>query len=305
MWPLLVLVAAEDEDDDDEEGEECASCLSKWQRAAHIYICTVNNSMCSPETLAEEWSTVWLVLALRPHPRYCLVHSQYGGSSISMIDKLLCAGPNFPLEENAPHWFMPSGGAAHFPIILCFVSLFTARLHSPRPAAPDSFVVFCSVPSLNVLRVSSCRALGDWIKCWIHFFISFIYSFVQSVAHRARWGFVWSWADTHISLGRGPRGTPVSSCSWSGGFSRQGRRSYRCYCVCVCVWESNLTAKRPYGPSYIYLFLSQIDGLLLSIILQKNHRTTQCHNAMSILNYRSDVFMRIGIWNRFTSLQLS
>lgn len=107
-------------------------------RCTYIYICTVNNSMCSPETLAEGWSTVWLVLALRPHPRYCLVHSQYGGSSISMIDKLLCAGPNFPLEENAPHWFMPSGGAAHFPIILCFVSLFTARLHSPRPAAPGS-----------------------------------------------------------------------------------------------------------------------------------------------------------------------
>ena len=81
-------------------------------------------------------------------------------------------------------------------------------------------------------------------------------------------GFVWSWADTHTSLGRRPRGTPADSCSCSGGFSQQGRRSYRRYSVCVCVCVcglSNLTAKRPYGHSYIYFFFSGIDGLLLSL----------------------------------------
>lgn len=50
----------------------------------------------------------------------------------------------------------------------------------------SSFIFPSNIPSLNVLRVCSCRALGRQIKCWIHFFISFIYSLVQSAPHRAR-----------------------------------------------------------------------------------------------------------------------
>lgn len=126
--------------------------------------------------------------------------------------------------------------AAHFLIILCFLTMLTVGLHSPRPEAPlnNPPPFFCCLTLFHVFfRVGRCGALGRQITVEhtssFHLFTNLCRARLTVLG-----GFVWSWADTHISLGRRPQGTPANSCSWSSGFSRQGRRSYQCYSVCVC-----------------------------------------------------------------------
>lgn len=136
--------------------------------------------------------------------------------------------------------------AAHFLIILCFLTMFTVGLHSPWLEAPFNntppFFFSSNIPSLNVLRVSSFHALGRQIKCWMHFFISFIYSFVQSAPHCARWVCVVVGGHAHFAWQRTTRDTSEQLfLEWwvLPDGATGGRRSYRCYsvCVCVCVFE--------------------------------------------------------------------
>lgn len=96
----------------------------------------------------------------------------------------------------------------------------------------SSFLFPSNIPSLNVLRGSSFHALGRQIKCWIHFFISFIYSFVHLTMLG---GFMWSWADTHILLGRGPQGyTSEQLLLERWVFPARQTEVLVLHCVCAC-----------------------------------------------------------------------
>lgn len=94
------------------------------------------------------------------------MHSQYGGSSISVIDKALSRGPNFPLECLPLIYAVMQ--ATHFLLILWgFLTLFTVGLPSFQPKA--AFNILFLVPFV----FQHVFTLGRQIKCWIHFFISF------------------------------------------------------------------------------------------------------------------------------------
>lgn len=107
------------------------------------------------------------------------------------------------------------------------------------------------VPPLNVSSV--------WYFCTLSGDVKYTSTFhllthLCKVCLLVRGGFAWSWAKRHISLGRGPQGTPVNRCSWSSVFSQQGRRSDQCCGVCILksVCLSDLTAKKPYGQIYLF-----------------------------------------------------
>lgn len=94
------------------------------------------------------------------------MHSQYGGSSISVIDKALSRGPNFPLECLPLIYAVMQ--ATHFLLILWgFLTLFTVGLPSFQPKAAFSILFLVPFVFQHVFT------LGRQIKCWIHFFISF------------------------------------------------------------------------------------------------------------------------------------
>lgn len=185
--------------------------------------CTVilNNS---PRRLwAEEWSTAWPVLG-RVHRAHlvCLVHSQYGGSSISMIDKHFRMRPQLSIRGGCLTRMYAFMRAAHF--LFCGL-LFLPSLQMRVILLDQSLSINGPTSSVQRSSIQCFKISGRW-------FISLIHSFVQSTARRGRWVCpVVGWR-THILLGRG---TSVNSCSWSGGSSEQGRRSCWCYSVCVCV----------------------------------------------------------------------
>lgn len=127
--------------------------------------------------------------------------------------------------------------AAHFPLILCFFLLPCVEfiLLQQRTELLSFHPVF-----LHSVFKNSIAALLLGGRLSTEYTSSFhLFTHMCRMCLTVRSGFVWSRADTHISLGSRPQGTPVNSCSSSSGLSQPARQTelpvLQCVRVCVCL----------------------------------------------------------------------